>query len=78
MEQREWDASGGLRDRLKGEEDKVKMIFYGDDDIADDVEEVADDEAATRSLLLFLVEVLGVHELLGPNLLILHVVLSDV
>ena len=43
MEQREWDATGGLRDRLKGEEDKVKMIFYGEDDIADDVEEVADD-----------------------------------
>ena len=44
MEQREWDATGGLRDRLKGEEDKVKMIFYGDDDdIGDHVEEVADD-----------------------------------
>ena len=26
MEQREWDATGGLRDRLKGEEDKVEMI----------------------------------------------------
>ena len=44
MEQREWDATGGLRDRLKGEEDKVKMIFYDyDDDIGDHVEEVADD-----------------------------------
>ena len=44
MEQREWDATGGLRDRLKGEEDKVKMIPYGDDDdIGDHVEEVADD-----------------------------------
>ena len=32
LEQREWDATGGLRDRLKGEEDKVKMIPYGDDD----------------------------------------------
>ena len=43
MEQREWDSTGGLRDRLNGEEDKVKMIFCEDDDIGDHVEEVAGD-----------------------------------
>ena len=44
MEQREWDSTGGLRDRLNGEEDKVKMIFCeDDDDVGDHVEEVADD-----------------------------------
>ena len=45
MEQREWDATGGLRDRLKGEEDKVKMIFYGDhvEEVADDVDDSDDD-----------------------------------
>ena len=45
MEQREWDATGVLRDRLKGEEDKVKMIFYGDhvEEVADDVDDSDDD-----------------------------------